>query len=66
MIRKAIDTSLKVRKEWERRPQEERSKIFLRAADLLSQKYHMDILAATMLGQVINWHMEYSEHEKPC
>lgn len=51
VILKAIDTSLKVRKEWERRPQEERSKIFLRAADLLSQKYHMDILAATMLGQ---------------
>lgn len=66
MILKAIDTSLKVRKEWERRPQEERGKIFLRAADLLAQKYRMDILAATMLGQVINWHMEYSEHEKPC
>ena len=43
---------MKARKDWERRPQEERSRIFLDAADLLAGKYRMDIMAATMLGQV--------------
>ena len=52
LLKKAIDTSLKVRKAWEKRPQEERSRIFLDAADLLANKYRMDLLAATMLGQV--------------
>lgn len=54
LIRKAIASSMKARKEWERRPQEERSQIFLDAADLLAKKYRMDLLATTMLGQAKN------------
>ena len=44
--------SLQAWSEWERKPLEERSEIFLRAADLASKKYRMDIVATTMLGQV--------------
>ncbi|KAK7093686.1 delta-1-pyrroline-5-carboxylate dehydrogenase, mitochondrial-like [Littorina saxatilis] len=54
LLKKAVDTSLKARRDWERRPQEERSQIFLKAADLLANKYRMDLMAATMLGQAKN------------
>lgn len=52
LLKKAIDASMKARRAWEKRPQEERSRIFLDAADLLANKYRMDLMAATMLGQV--------------
>ena len=58
IIQKAIDVSQEAHREWERRSIEERSQIFLRAADLISGKYRMDLLATTMLGQVgddITW-----------
>ena len=51
-MRKAIDVSMKARKDWERRPQDERSEIFLKAADLMANKYRMDLMASTMMGQV--------------
>ena len=51
-IQKAIDVSQDVHRDWERRSLEQRSEIFLKAADLVSGKYRMDLLAATMLGQV--------------
>jgi 1-pyrroline-5-carboxylate dehydrogenase len=51
MLEKAIDVSQKAHHDWERRPQEERSEIFLRAADLIAGKYRMDLMASTMLGQ---------------
>ena len=52
IIQKAIDVSQEAHREWERRSIKERSQIFLRAADLISGKYRMDLLATTMLGQV--------------
>ncbi|XP_076451536.1 delta-1-pyrroline-5-carboxylate dehydrogenase, mitochondrial-like [Babylonia areolata] len=54
LVTKAVESSLKARKDWEKRPQEERSRIFLDAADLMAKKYRMDLMAATMLGQAKN------------
>ncbi|OWF37163.1 delta-1-pyrroline-5-carboxylate dehydrogenase, mitochondrial-like [Mizuhopecten yessoensis] len=54
LIQKGIDTSLRVRRDWERRPLYERAEIFLKAADLMSGKYRMDLLATTMMGQAKN------------
>lgn len=51
LIKKSIDTCLKAHRDWEKRPLEERAKIFRDAGDLVTGKYRMDILAATMLGQ---------------
>ncbi|GAU98469.1 hypothetical protein RvY_09609 [Ramazzottius varieornatus] len=51
IIQDAIAVSIEAQKEWEVTPLEERAKIFLRAADLVSNKYRADLLAATMLGQ---------------
>ena len=38
--------------DWRRKPLEERAEVFLKAADLICGKYRMDLMAATMLGQV--------------
>ena len=51
LLKKAIDTSLKARAEWEARSIQERSAIFLEAGNLVAGKYRYDLLAATMLGQ---------------
>ncbi|CAI9731036.1 delta-1-pyrroline-5-carboxylate dehydrogenase, mitochondrial-like [Octopus vulgaris] len=51
IIKKAIDVSQKARHDWARVPFEEKSKIFLKAADLISNEYRMDLMASTMLGQ---------------
>ncbi|XP_022653986.1 delta-1-pyrroline-5-carboxylate dehydrogenase, mitochondrial-like [Varroa destructor] len=51
LIQKAIEDSLSVRVEWERTPLAEKIKIFLRAADLVANKYRADLLATTMIGQ---------------
>ncbi|XP_055946938.1 delta-1-pyrroline-5-carboxylate dehydrogenase, mitochondrial-like isoform X1 [Argiope bruennichi] len=51
MIKKAIFESLAVREQWEKTPLSDRIKLFLKAADLVSGKYRMDLNAATMLGQ---------------
>uniref|UniRef100_A0A1W7RAT0 Multifunctional fusion protein n=1 Tax=Hadrurus spadix TaxID=141984 RepID=A0A1W7RAT0_9SCOR len=51
IIRKAIDKSLEVRPSWEGTPISQRIKLFLKAADLISGKYRMDLNASTMLGQ---------------
>ncbi|MBC8525267.1 MAG: L-glutamate gamma-semialdehyde dehydrogenase [Candidatus Cloacimonetes bacterium] len=50
----AVESALKVRKEWARMPWEARISIFLRAAELLSTKYRMTLNASTMLGQSKN------------
>ncbi|KAJ8320722.1 hypothetical protein KUTeg_002309 [Tegillarca granosa] len=54
LVQKAIDSSMKVRKDWEKRSLNDRCDIFLKAADLVSGKYRMDLMAATMLGQAKN------------
>lgn len=51
-LQHAIDVSQKVRLSWESTPIEKRSEIFLKAADLLSGKYRMELMAAVMMGQV--------------
>ncbi len=50
----AIDSALKAKKGWEALPWQERASIFLKAADLISQKYTYLLNAATMLGQSKN------------
>jgi 1-pyrroline-5-carboxylate dehydrogenase len=44
---------LQAKAEWEKMPLEERCAIFLKAADLLANKYKYQVLAATILGQGI-------------
>ncbi|XP_028967906.1 delta-1-pyrroline-5-carboxylate dehydrogenase, mitochondrial-like [Galendromus occidentalis] len=51
LIRDAIDSSLKIRRDWESFPLGEKIKIFLKAADLIANKYRYDLNAVTMLGQ---------------
>ncbi len=53
-IRNAIDSCLKVRKQWAALPWENRAAIFLRAADLIAGPYRAKMNAATMLCQSKN------------
>lgn len=50
----AIAAALNAKKEWEIMPWQERASVFLKAADLISQKYTDLLNAATMLGQSKN------------
>ena len=50
-ISKAIDGSQKAFESWSRMPAEERSSIFLKAAELISKKHRYLLNASTMLGQ---------------
>lgn len=50
----AIDAALAARKQWSEMEWEQRSSIFLKAADLLAGPYRSKINAATMLGQSKN------------
>lgn len=50
----AIDAALSAKKEWENLSWEQRSSIFLRAADLVAGPYRAELNAATMLGQSKN------------
>ena len=47
----AIESALKVKKEWEETPFVDKAAIFQRAAELVTGKYRYDLIAATMLGQ---------------
>ncbi|KAJ3122569.1 1-pyrroline-5-carboxylate dehydrogenase [Nowakowskiella sp. JEL0407] len=59
VVKKAIDSALRAKPEWEAMPFNDRAAIFLKAADLLSSKYRYEVLAATMLGQGKNvWQAE--------
>lgn len=51
LIKKAIAESQKAYTKWESTPLSEKIKLFLKAADLVSGKYRMDLNATTMLGQ---------------
>lgn len=51
MLGRAVEGALVAKEKWERLPLEDRTSVFLKAADLVSGKYRYDILAATMLGQ---------------
>ncbi|KAJ1522580.1 hypothetical protein ONE63_001765 [Megalurothrips usitatus] len=51
LIKKAIDTATEAQKKWDRVPMQERIKIWMRAADLMADKYRAQLNATTMLGQ---------------
>jgi 1-pyrroline-5-carboxylate dehydrogenase len=58
-VSKAIDAALAAKPAWEALPFADRAAVFLKAADLVSNKYRYDIMAATMLGQGKNaWQAE--------
>ncbi len=50
-VEKAIEAALRAHREWQRWPFERRAEIFLKAADLLSQKYRAKANAACMIAQ---------------
>lgn len=51
VIKEAIDSAMAARKEWERTPHEHRAAIFQKVADLITGKYRISSLAASMVGQ---------------
>ncbi len=53
-IQQAIDAALAAKPAWEALPWEHRASIFLKAAELISGPYRMQLNAATMLGQSKN------------
>ncbi len=53
-VHQAIAAASKAKKDWENMPWESRARIFLKAADLIADKYRYEINAATMLGQSKN------------
>lgn len=50
-IRKAIESSIKSKQNWNIISTNKKYEIFLRAADLISNKYYNKLLAATIVGQ---------------
>ena len=55
----AIEGALAAKSEWEAMPWPDRAAIFLKAADLVGQKYRYKLMAATILGQGKNaWQAE--------
>ncbi len=54
-IKMAIEAALNAKSKWENMPWQERASIFLKAADLISEKYTYKINAATMLNQSKNF-----------
>ncbi|PVU95924.1 hypothetical protein BB561_001505 [Smittium simulii] len=58
-IQQAIQGSLEARKTWSEMPIYDRQAVFLKAADLIANKYRYLIMASTMLGQGKNiWQAE--------
>jgi 1-pyrroline-5-carboxylate dehydrogenase len=53
-VQMAIDAALAAKAKWSAMPWTDRAKIFLKAADLVSEKWRYKILASTMLGQSKN------------
>ncbi|CAK9799415.1 Delta-1-pyrroline-5-carboxylate dehydrogenase, mitochondrial [Anthophora quadrimaculata] len=51
LVKKSIDVAVKAQREWEKCPFEKRLGIWLKAADLMANKYRQQLNAATMLGQ---------------
>jgi 1-pyrroline-5-carboxylate dehydrogenase len=66
-VKDAIDAALAAKADWESLPFADRAAIFLKAADLISNKYRYDIMAATMLGQGKNaWQAEIDAAAELC
>ena len=59
LVKEAIEGALKAQREWEALPINDKMAIFLKAADLLSQKYRYKIMAATMLGRKFPFFLQF-------
>ncbi|OAQ72806.1 delta-1-pyrroline-5-carboxylate dehydrogenase, mitochondrial precursor [Pochonia chlamydosporia 170] len=58
-VNKAIEAALAAKPAWEALPFSDRAAVFLKAADLIANKYRYEIMAATVLGQGKNaWQAE--------
>ncbi|KAI8055096.1 Aldehyde/histidinol dehydrogenase [Syncephalis plumigaleata] len=67
VVEQAIEGALAAKAAWEAMPFNDRSAIFLKAADLLSTKYRYQVMAATMLGQGKNiWQAEIDAAAELC
>lgn len=53
LLNKAILASVAARKEWDLKPVADRAQIFFKAADIISGPKRAEILAKTMIGQVL-------------
>ncbi|KAI0125572.1 delta-1-pyrroline-5-carboxylate dehydrogenase [Xylariales sp. AK1849] len=63
----AIESALDAKLAWEALPFADRAAIFLKAADLISNKYRYEIMAATMVGQGKNaWQAEIDAAAEIC
>ncbi|XP_066595876.1 delta-1-pyrroline-5-carboxylate dehydrogenase, mitochondrial [Prorops nasuta] len=51
LVKKAIDVAVKAQRDWDKVPIDKRLQIWLKAADLMANKYRQYLNAATMLGQ---------------
>ncbi|KAK3330186.1 delta-1-pyrroline-5-carboxylate dehydrogenase-like protein [Apodospora peruviana] len=66
-VRNAIEAALAAKPEWESLPFADRAAVFLKAADLVSNKYRYDLMAATILGQGKNaWQAEIDAAAELC
>jgi len=63
-VHEAIDSCLRAKEDWEALPWEKRAGVFLKAAELISDKYRAEINAATMIGQGKNIYQ--AEIEAAC
>ncbi|KAI8337421.1 1-pyrroline-5-carboxylate dehydrogenase [Chlamydoabsidia padenii] len=67
LTEKAIQGAVAAQAQWESLPFNDRIAVFLKAADLLSQKYRYKVMAATMLGQGKNiWQAEIDAAAELC
>ncbi len=51
MVKEAIESSLRAKKDWDRVPFDDRVKMFLKVADAMAGEKRADLNASTMLGQ---------------
>lgn len=63
-VNMAIEAAMKAKKEWEEMDWHQRASIFLKAGELLSQRYRYTMNAATMLGQSKTCHQ--AEIDSAC
>ncbi|KAN0061117.1 1-pyrroline-5-carboxylate dehydrogenase [Thecaphora frezii] len=67
LVQKAVEGALKAKVAWENMPWNDRAAIFLKAADLLANKYRYKVMAATMIGQGKNvWQAEIDAAAEAC
>lgn len=66
-VHAAVESALAAKEGWETLPFADRAAIFLKAADLISDRYRYELMAATMLGQGKNaWQAEIDAAAELC